>query len=65
MFLNHIVLQWGASRTYTAFKVVKKAAKTKIIGAVIFGMYQVIGEVTAMILLTGMAAQIPNLKEGF
>ncbi|WP_426605505.1 ABC transporter permease subunit [Spiroplasma endosymbiont of Glossina fuscipes fuscipes] len=55
----------GASRTYTAFKVVKKAAKTKIIGAVIFGMCRVIGEVTAMILLTGMAAQIPNLNEGF
>ncbi|AOX43964.1 phosphate ABC transporter permease [Spiroplasma sp. NBRC 100390] len=58
-------LAMGASRTYTAFKVVKKAAKTKIIGAVIFGMCRVIGEVTAMILLTGMAAQIPNLNEGF
>ncbi|WP_338991873.1 hypothetical protein [Spiroplasma endosymbiont of Seladonia tumulorum] len=44
---------------------VKTAAKIKIIGAVIFEMCRVIGEVTAMILLTGMAAQIPNLWQGF
>ncbi|WP_348737186.1 ABC transporter permease subunit [Spiroplasma endosymbiont of Ammophila pubescens] len=58
-------LAMGASRTYTAFKVVKTAARTKIIGSVIFGMCRVIGEVTAMILLTGMAVQIPNLRQGF
>ncbi|WP_342255944.1 hypothetical protein [Spiroplasma endosymbiont of Poecilobothrus nobilitatus] len=55
----------GASHTYTAFKVVKTATRTKNIGAVIFEMCRVIGEVTAMILLRGMAAQIPNLKQGF
>lgn len=55
----------GVSKVSTSFKVVKKSANAKIVGATIFGVCRVVGEVTAMTLLTGLTAKIPDLNNGF
>lgn len=55
----------GVSRVSTSFKVVKKSANAKIVGAIIFGVCRVVGEVTAMTLLTGLTAKVPNFNNGF
>lgn len=58
-------LAMGVSRTSSAFKVVKKAVRTKIIGAITFGICRVICEVTAMIMVSGLVYQIPTFQNGF
>lgn len=58
-------LAMGVSRTKTAFSVIKKSVRAKIIGAIAFGMCRVIGEVTAMIMLSGLVYKLPNFQSGF
>lgn len=57
-------LALGISRTDTSFKVILKAAKTKIIGAVIFGFGRVIGETMAVVMIAGNSTLIPNFAHG-
>lgn len=57
-------LALGISRTDTSFKVIFKAAKTKIIGAVIFGFGRVIGETMAVVMIAGNSTLMPNFTHG-
>lgn len=57
-------LALGISRTDTSFKVIFKAAKIKIIGAVIFGFGRVIGETMAVIMIAGNSTLTPNFAHG-
>ncbi|WP_338977677.1 phosphate ABC transporter permease PstA [Spiroplasma endosymbiont of Panzeria rudis] len=57
-------LALGISRTDTSFKVIFKAAKTKIIGAIIFGFGRVIGETMAVVMIAGNSTLTPNFAHG-
>ena len=57
-------LALGISRTDTSFKVIFRAAKTKIIGAIIFGFGRVIGETMAVVMIAGNSTLTPNFAHG-
>lgn len=57
-------LALGISQANTTFKIVFKTARTKIIGAVIFGFGRVIGETMAVIMIAGGSVFSPDTKNG-
>lgn len=57
-------LALGISQANTTFRIVFKSARTKIIGAVIFGFGRVIGETMAVIMIAGGSVFAPDTKNG-
>ncbi|AXK51338.1 phosphate ABC transporter permease PstA [Spiroplasma alleghenense] len=55
----------GLSKEYTTFKVVRRSARPRIIGAIITGMARIIGETMAVILIAGNSTIGLNTSDGF
>ncbi|AHI54051.1 phosphate ABC transporter permease [Spiroplasma sabaudiense Ar-1343] len=55
----------GLSKEFTTFKVVRRSARTKIIGAIITGMARIIGETMAVILIAGNSTIGLTTNDGF
>ncbi len=55
----------GTTKAVTTFRVVYKAAKVKIIAAIIMGIARMVGETMAVLMICGNNVNGPNLKSGF